>query len=89
MCRTPRGSVVAPSEISGYGKIHPEHYIVFPDGRTEQHGPLAGDSEDQLREKSCAAIVDPLFAEAHGLDVAVAVENGKRVVVFQNPCTIV
>src|SRR5256885_12783261 len=67
----------------GIREIDCEQRVVFANGRAEQHRPLAPKLQSQLGEKSRAAVKDPLLAQAHGLYVAVAVENRKRVAAFQ------
>src|SRR4051812_24940867 len=67
----------------GIREIDREQRVVFANGGTEQHRPLAAKLQSQFGEKSRAAVKDPLLAQAHGLYVAVAVENRKGVAVLQ------
>ena len=66
------------------GEVDREPRVVALGGRPQQQRPFLADAQHQARQVARALVVDPLLGEADGLDVAVAVEQGERVLVLED-----
>jgi len=58
--------------------------IVIADGRTQEKRTGAVDVEHQTGDKSRSVVIEALLARCDGLDVAIAVENSKRVTMLED-----
>src|SRR5262249_37870765 len=65
-------------------EIDDQKQVVFADGGTEQLRPLGAQAEGELRKKPRAMVVDALFSQAHGQDIAVTVEDSEGIALFQH-----
>ena len=71
------------------GQARDQDGVVALERRAEQHRPRPADARVEAAQVARAAVEDPLLPEPDRLHVAVAVENGKRVAVLQDPSSIV
>ena len=67
----------------------PKLVVLVTDRGTEEERRPAVQLEDQAGQVSRTFVVQPLLAQAAGLDVAVVVEDGERVAVLEHPGPVV
>lgn len=73
----------------GVGEVHGQHVVVFLDGGAEEERPVGAEAEQQAGEEAGAVEVEAFLAEADGLDVAVMVEDGEGVALFEDSGLVV
>jgi hypothetical protein len=70
-------------------EVHWKEVVVLAHGRAEQQGPDLPEPQLEPRQETRALVVQALLAHAGGHDVAVGIEDGERVAVFQHPRPLV
>jgi len=60
-------------------QVHGQQQVVLAHRRAEQKRPSLIDQEPQPAEETRAFVIEALFAQASGLDIAKAVEHRKRI----------
>ncbi len=68
------------------GQIDSEQTVIALDRRIQQQWTAALQQQFEPRQESRAFMVDAMLAAAYGLDIAVAIEQRKRIVVLKHAC---
>ena len=84
MQRSERGTQLTVGQQIWVRQMRHKSVVILMNGRAQKERPLPFELEDRARQEPCALMKEPLFAQAAGRRVAVAIEHREGLAVLEH-----